>query len=147
VVAETVPVDAESQPATVGEMRSLRRWLIVTGVWALAATAIAVIALVVANQDDNSNVQQRTAGQIARVQRQVNDRIDGLESRMAKLPQSDDISKLENRLREVEDDTGAMTNKLGRLNGRIDDLESRVKTLEEAATTTGTETTETETTP
>jgi len=132
-------------PATVGELRSLRRWLVVTAVWALAATAIAVIALVVANQDDNSGIEQRTTGQIARVQRQLNDRVDDLESRVEKLAQSEDVSRLESRLKHVEDDAGATTDKLDRLDGRIDDLESRVKTLEE--TGTGTETTETQTTP
>ena len=145
VVRERVPIDEESQPATVGELRSLRRWVAVAGVWAVAATAIGVIALVVANQEDDSGVEERTAGQIARVQRQLNDRIDGLESRIDELPQSDDLARLDDRLQEVEDGAGKIGDRLVRLDGRIDDLESQVEALEESAT--GTETTGTETTP
>ena len=42
--------DPDSRPATAGDLRGLRRWLLVSVVWAIAATAIAVIALVVANR-------------------------------------------------------------------------------------------------
>jgi septal ring factor EnvC (AmiA/AmiB activator) len=140
-----VTVDPESEPATVGELRSLRRWLLVTGVWAVAATAIAVIALVKANEEDTS-VQERTAGQIARVQRNLNDRIDELESRVAELPTSSDVSNLDNRLKEVETRAGRTGDRLERLSGRIDELETQIQDLEQQQSTQ-TETTQTETTP
>ena len=41
------------KPATAEDLRGLRRWLLVAGVWAVAATAIAVIALVKANDANN----------------------------------------------------------------------------------------------
>ena len=137
-------VDPDSQPATVAELRTVRRWLLVAGVWALAATAIAVIALVKANEEDTAG-QARTAGQISRVQRTLADRIDELESRVEELPTSTDVSNLDNRLKRVEERTGQAGDRLERLSGRIDDLETQVEDLERQ--TTQTETTQTETTP
>jgi septal ring factor EnvC (AmiA/AmiB activator) len=136
--------DPESQPATVGELRSVRRWLLVAGVWAVAATAIAVIALVKANEEDTSG-QERTASQIARVQRNLNERVDELESRVEELPTSTDTSNLDNRLKKIEEGTGRTGDRLERLSGRIDDLETQVEDLEQQSTQT--ETTQTETTP
>lgn len=57
--------------ATVDDLRSLRRWVLVASVWAVAATAIAVIALVVANRFDEEEQNARTAGQITQVQKQL----------------------------------------------------------------------------
>jgi phage shock protein A len=138
-------VDPDSEPATVGELRTLRRWLLVAGVWALAATAIAVIALVKANEEDTAG-QERTAGQIGRIQRTLNDRIDELESRIEELPSSTDVSNLDNRLKKVEDSSGQAGDRLDRLSGRIDELETQIQDLEQQQTTQ-TETTQTETTP
>ena len=142
---EATVVDPDSQPATVGELRTLRRWLLVAGVWALAATAIAVIALVKANEEDTAG-QERTAGQISRVQRTLEDRIDELESRVEELPTSTDVSNLDNRLKRVEERTGLTGDRLERLSGRIDELETQIQDLEQQQTTQ-TETTQTETTP
>jgi septal ring factor EnvC (AmiA/AmiB activator) len=141
---EATVVDPDSQPATVGELRTLRRWLLVAGVWALAATAIAVIALVKANEEDTAG-QERTAGQIARVQRTLNERVDELESRVDELPTSTDTSNLDNRLKKIEEGTGRTGDRLERLSGRIDDLETQIEDLEQQGTQT--ETTQTETTP
>ena len=90
-------------PATVGQVKSLRRWLIVAGVWAVAATALAVFALIQANQEDEAG-REEAAGELGRVQRQLNNRIDDLEQRIEGLPSSEDISNLEDRLGQVEDD-------------------------------------------
>ena len=43
------PYVEDDRAATVGDLRSLRRWLLVTAVWAVAATALGVIALIQAN--------------------------------------------------------------------------------------------------
>jgi septal ring factor EnvC (AmiA/AmiB activator) len=136
--------DPESQPATVGELRGVRRWLLVAGVWAVAATAIAVIALVKANEEDTSG-RERTASQIARVQRTLNERVDELESRVDELPTSTDTSNLDNRLKRIEEGTGRTGDRLERLSGRIADLETQVDDLEQQSTQT--ETTQTETAP
>jgi TolA-binding protein len=130
-------------PATVSQFKSLRRWLIVAGVWAVAATAIAVFALIQANQEDEAG-RQEAAGELGRVQRQLNNRIDGLEERIEGLPTSDDVASLDDRLSQAEDDASKATQDVERLNNRVDDLEGRVDELEQAPDTS---TTPTETTP
>jgi TolA-binding protein len=132
-------------PATVGQVKSLRRWLIVAGVWAVAATALAVFALIQANQEDEEGREQ-AAGELGRVQRQLDNRIDGLEQRIEGLPSSDDISNLEDRLGQVEDDASQATQSAERLGNRLDDLEGRVDQLEQEVAEGGTGT-QTETTP
>jgi negative regulator of sigma E activity len=85
--------DRRSRPATKDDVRSLRRWLIVAGVWAVAATAIAAIALVVANRaNDNDKDAQKASGQVGALQRDLNARIDKLEGRIDDLPTSSDLA-------------------------------------------------------
>ena len=117
-------------PATVGQFKSLRRWLIVTGVWAVAATALAVFALIQANQQDDAG-REEAAGELGRVQSQLNSRIDGLEDQIKDLPTSEDVSNLEDRLGKVEDDASQAAQSAQRLGNRVDDLEGRVDQLEQ----------------
>jgi predicted nuclease with TOPRIM domain len=137
-------MEAGPRPATTDDVRSLRRWLIVAGVWAMAATAIAIIALVVANRADDDEDLARTSGRVAQVRRDLNQRLDELEQRIGELATSEDVSNLDTRLKRLEDDAGQASDRVERLSGRVDDLQSQVEALEQA----GTETTETtETTP
>lgn len=133
----------EQRPATVAQLKGLRRWLIVAGVWAVAATALAVFALIQANRADDEGREQ-AVGELGRVQRQLNERIDDLERRVESLPTSADLSALEDRLGQVEDDASQATQDVERLGNRVDDLEGRVDELEQEAEAT---TTPTETTP
>ena len=60
------PPDDPDRAATRAELRSLRRWLVVAAVWAVAATVIAVLAFLTANDNDakriaNTSIQSRTA--------------------------------------------------------------------------------------
>jgi prefoldin subunit 5 len=137
--AEPLP-DEAPRAATVEEVRSLRRWLLVTGVWAVAATAIAVIALVQANRFNEEESRARTANQIRDVQGRLDERIEDLESRIEALPTAEDIADLDNRLGEVEDRAGRTTDRLEELTGRLDDLEQRMEELEQTQTETQTET-------
>ncbi len=141
---DVAPYVEDERPATLADIRSLRRWLAVAAVWAVAATALGVIALLEANKDDSAD-QTRAAGELGRVQQQLNSRIDDLESRIDELPTSDDVSKLDDRLKTVEskvDKNSAATDRLSSrvddLDGRVDDLESRVEALEssDSGTTT-----------
>jgi len=134
------PYVEDGRPATYGELRSTRRWLAVAGVWAVAATALAVFALIEANKEDDT-ARTQAAGELGRVQRQLNDRIDGLESRIDDLPTSDDVSKLDDRLKQVEEGADRTSTDVERLGNRLDDLESRVDELEQAQQQQGTETT------
>jgi septal ring factor EnvC (AmiA/AmiB activator) len=124
-------MDDDTQAATLGELRSTRRWLAVTAVWAVAATALGVIALIEANKDDDA-ARTQAAGELGRVQRGLNDRIDELESRVDELPTSDDVSKLDNRIKDIEDAADRASTNTEKLGNRVDDLESRVDDLEQA---------------
>jgi chromosome segregation ATPase len=126
---DVAPYVEDERPATLADIRSLRRWLAVAAVWAVAATALGVIALLEANKDDNAD-QTRAAGELGRVQSQLNSRLDDLESRIDELPTSDDVSKLDGRLKTVEDKVDKSTTATDRLGGRVDDLEGRMDDLE-----------------
>ena len=126
---DVAPYVEDEQPATLADIRNLRRWLIVAAIWAVAATALAVIALVEANKDDSA-AQTQAAGELGRVQRDLNARIDDLESRVNELPTSDDLAKLDSRLKAVEDDADKSRTAADRLTGRVDDLEGQVNDLE-----------------
>lgn len=125
------PYVEDDRPATYGELRSTRRWLAVAGVWAVAATAIAVFALIEANKDDDT-ARTQAAGELGRVQRALNDRIDELESRIDDLPTSDDLTKLDNRLRDIENGSDQVGTDIERLDNRLDDVESRLDEVEQA---------------
>ncbi len=137
-------LDQDQRPATVASLKTLRRWLIVAGVWAVAATAIAVFALVKADEADDAGREQ-AAGDLERVQRELDDRIDELESSVDQAPSSEDIGQLDDRLTEIEDGGAQTSQDIERLNGRLDDLEQQVQALEDSADTSGAE--DTETTP
>ena len=129
--ADVAPYVEDERPATLADIRSLRRWLVVTAVWAAAATALGVIALIQANKDDTSGRTQ-SAADLARVQRDLAGRIDDLKSQVDALPTSDDVSKLDNRIKELETkaDKSASASDTDKLNNRVDDLEQRVDDLE-----------------
>jgi septal ring factor EnvC (AmiA/AmiB activator) len=124
------PYVDDDRPATVGDLRSLRRWLLVAAVWAVAATALGVIALIQANKDDTSG-QTRSAADLARVQRDLAGRIDDLKAQVDALPTSDDLSKLDNRIKDVEKKADSAGSDIDKLNGRLDDLEKRVDAVEQ----------------
>jgi septal ring factor EnvC (AmiA/AmiB activator) len=139
---DVAPYVEDDRPATVGDLRSLRRWLLVTAVWAVAATALGVIALIQANKDDDT-AKTQTAADLARVQKELNSRIDDLESRVDELPTSDDLSKLDGRIKDVEKKADGTGSDIDKLNGRVDDLEQRMDDLEQQQSQTQTNTTTT----
>ena len=125
------PPDEDAQPATRGDLKTLRRWVAVTGGWAAAATAVAVIALV--DQENENSEDQATgdlAGRVGRLQRQLDRRVDELESQLQELPKADDVSKLDNRLKEVEEDSSSAADDVNKLNRQVDDLDQRVDEVE-----------------
>lgn len=137
---DVAPYVEDERPATLADIRGLRRWLAVTAVWAIAATALAVFALIEAKENEDA-ARSRSAGELARVERDLNNRIDELESRMDELPTSDDLRKLESRLNDVEDAADRTGTNIDRLGGRLDDVEARMDDLEEQASSETTTTT------
>jgi septal ring factor EnvC (AmiA/AmiB activator) len=121
---------ADDAPATVGELRTLKRWLIVAGVWAVAASAIAIIALLAAADNEQRRPAAVTNSQLRGVQRDLDERIDEVERRLEELPQSDDLSKLEGRLKTAEDRVGAARDDARALRTDVDDLQQKVDDLE-----------------
>lgn len=124
----------DDAPATVGELRTLRRWVLVAGVWAVAATAVGLIALL---DDDSAPARDDTGAQAAdRVERALGARIDELESQLEEADSSGDLRRLDRRLRALEDDVSQAADdaeqareSAEQLGGRLDDLEGRVDAL------------------
>jgi septal ring factor EnvC (AmiA/AmiB activator) len=139
-----VPPDRPA-PATTDDVRALRRWLLVAGVWAAAATAIAVIALVTANQDDSEEIGARTASQIGRVQRTLTERLDQIEQRLDELAPAEDVARLDNRLKKVEQTASRTSERVDAIGDDVDDLQSRVEDLEQQAETSPEADTDTDT--
>jgi septal ring factor EnvC (AmiA/AmiB activator) len=131
---DVAPYVEDERPATLADIRGLRRWLVVTAVWAAAATALGVIALIQANKEDTSG-QTQSAADLARVQRDLAGRIDDLRSQVDALPTSDDVSKLDNRIKDVEKKADSTGSDIDKLNGRVDDLKKRVDDVEQAQET------------
>ena len=116
------------QPASAGSL--------VAGVWAVAATALGVIALIEANKDDTERPDRSRRRARPRPEAAELGRIDDLESRIDDLPTSDDVSKLDDRLKAVEDDADKSRAAADKLSGRVDALETQVDDLETARRTT-----------
>jgi septal ring factor EnvC (AmiA/AmiB activator) len=115
----------------VGDVRSLKRWLIVAGVWAVAASAIAIIALLKANDNEPKNTPNAVTGsQLSGVQRDLDERIDALEKKVKTLPSSDDLGKLDDRLKAVEKKADNTSSDLKATRSDVSDLKKRVDDLE-----------------
>ena len=62
-------------------------------------------------------------------------RLDDLKSQVDAVPTSDDVSKLDNRIKDVEKKADSTGSDIDKLNGRVDDLEKRVDDVEQAQET------------
>ncbi len=106
-----------------------------------------MIALVKANDANNDQENAHTASQLTQVQRQLSSQLDDLEKRIDDLAPAEDVSKLDNRLKKVENDGEQDGRPVDALSKDLDDLQKRVDDLEQQAQsgtdTTGTDTTET----
>ncbi len=130
------PVSDEA-PVTRDDLGAVRRWVVVAGVWAIAATAVALIALLDNSGDDASKRAGSAEDQIERVERELDGRIDDLEAQLKDLPQSADVSKLEDRLAKAEKDASAAARDAKSAEDTATDLEDRVETLEDDAAAGG----------
>jgi hypothetical protein len=133
---------AEDRPATVGDVRSLRRWLLVTAVWAVAATAIAVLAYLSANDDDEAQIADAGARASA-VQRRVNQQVRELDQRLANLPQSTEVEGLDARLKRIEKVFSRQDRQLVSVGSQLKQIDTRLNALEDAAPADGQDTTTT----
>jgi predicted nucleic acid-binding Zn-ribbon protein len=98
----------------------------------VAATAIAVIALVDARNDESSGSGD-AASEAARVQRNLERRISDVQDRIDGLATSDDVKRLEDRLGTVEDDAKSASEDSKRAGDRLSELERRVDDLQSSS--------------
>ena len=142
----STPVPPHDEPLAVEDFRSLRRWLVALGVIAAVATAIAVYALVQAQESEDEKADQ---DRVVVLERQLRSRLAQVDRRLAQASEESDVrrlqrrgaeetdvSKLDRRLRRVEADvtdavdTAADSGQaLVRLDRRLDILARRVEAL------------------
>ena len=125
----------EDPPVTREDLRALRRWILVAGVWAVAATAVALIALLDTSGDDAERTAAgaaNSATEVRAAQDKLEERLDELDSRLEDVPQAADVSNLQSRLSKVEGDAKKASTDAGNAQDKLTDLEDRVKALEDA---------------
>src|SRR5215208_6451459 len=90
----------EAAPATREDVRWLGRWLVVVALWAVAASAVAILALVDArNQEaDVGSQAARLQKDIAGVRQDLVTRAGRLQTEIETLPNSRDVARLEKRV-------------------------------------------------
>ena len=118
------------------DLRGLRRWVLVAGVWAVAATAIALIALLDTSDEDAQKEADDASGRITRMERKLDARLDALDKRLENVPQSTDVSNLQERLSNAEADATKAAKGVKDAQSsddQVKDLEERVQALEDTA--------------
>jgi hypothetical protein len=123
----------QGPPATRDDLRALKRWIAVAVAWAVAATAVALIALLDGSNDDAERTAGDTAGRVADLQRSIDTRLRRLESRVEGLPQASDVSRLGDRLARVEDQASSAAKDAKSASDKVADLEGRIEVLEDDA--------------
>jgi septal ring factor EnvC (AmiA/AmiB activator) len=133
------PLDAlpPHAPATVDDVRATRRWTAVALAWAIAASAIAVIALLQGN-DDSANdktptqtTQSVTPQQLQALDKQTNDRLDAFSRQLNNRAAESDIQKLDKRLSEAEDDASQAKTDASKQGDSVTQLQEDMKDLQQ----------------
>lgn len=123
---------ADQRPATAEDLKGVRRWVIVAGVWAVAATALAVIALLKPAQTQDPETAAAATRSVNRVQDRLDQRFDQLESRVGRLPQSSDLQRLGDRVRRMESRAGQAAGDAKAARDSIGKLQDRLQKAERA---------------
>jgi peptidoglycan hydrolase CwlO-like protein len=124
----------------VEDVRASRRWTWVALAWAIAASAIAIIALLNA-QDSGDEPPARTTPdltpRVEKLEQDTNDRLDAFSRRLNDRAAAGDIQKLDRRLQQAEEeasqageDVGDQADALEQLQTDVEDLQQRVDELE-----------------
>jgi septal ring factor EnvC (AmiA/AmiB activator) len=123
------------EPATVEDVRSLRRWIWVAGIWALAASIIALIALL--DSGGSSDSAATAQSDVARVEEKLTGRLDNIEQALDEKASTEDVQKLQDRLDKLEQDVSdaadaatQASDDVKQVGRRVDDLATRVEELE-----------------
>ena len=131
--------DPDAEPATQGDLRTLRRWLVVAGVWAVAATAIGVLALIDARdaKDKASDDASVSGADLSRSEKKLSDRVDGLENQIKDLPSSSDVDKLSTQVSDLSKEVDTASENAKSADDATTRLEEQVKALEDAQNSGG----------
>ncbi len=132
VAPESSREAAAERAATRSELRTLRRWLLVTGIWAVAATAIAVVAYLEARdtRNEQDSAVSATQADIDRVQARLRGDVDELRTDLAQRPTRAEISQLQTRLRKAQRDATAARDDATKASDDVAELRPKVEALE-----------------
>jgi outer membrane murein-binding lipoprotein Lpp len=131
--------DPASVPATKADLLTLRRWLIVAAIWAVAASAIALIALL----DDDGGGGGGSSNSLSRVESRLNDRIDKLENDIQEATSGgNDVSDLRQEVDDLQADVDQLKGQadtvrglqddINTFNDKLTDFENRITQLEDS---------------
>jgi chromosome segregation ATPase len=104
-------------------------------VWAVAASAIAVIALINPNNKASDNTASQTtadvAQQLAKLQQDTNARLDAFSRRLNDKAAQADVAGLDKRLTKVEDDAAQAKSDAAKQAAAVKQLQADVKDLQQ----------------
>jgi len=116
------------------QVRTLRRWLLVVGVWAVAASAVGLIALLESRETSKEAEESaELAVEVGRLRGDLRKRLATLDDRVGSAPSAEDISKIEDRLNQSEDDSQQAVQDAEDAREKIEDLEKRLDDAEGGA--------------
>lgn len=120
--------------ATVDDLRGLRRWFAVAAILAVAATVVAIIALLDEKppvvQGDRLDTTSRLGRAEDRIER-ARERVDALDERIGNAAGADDLATLERRVRRAERESGELVETTADVNEALDKLQARVAAIED----------------
>jgi methyl-accepting chemotaxis protein len=128
------PGEQPPELATVDQVRGVRRWLWVVAIWAAAATAVALIAVLGGGDSGDPGA---SASQVSALERELDDRIGQLEQQIEMAPTTDEVDELRTQVREldqggteaeeVQEAAQRAEEEVADLTERVDDLERQVE--------------------
>jgi polyhydroxyalkanoate synthesis regulator phasin len=113
-------------------LKTVRRWMIVLSVWALAATAIAVLAFIEARdaKSEQNSAQTATKADIERVQQGLRSDVDELRSDVDQLPTQAEFNQLQSSTRKAQKDANSAAKDATAANDDVAELKTSVEALE-----------------
>jgi hypothetical protein len=113
-------------------VRWLGRWLVVVALWAAAASAVAILALIDARNQESAKGSEakRLDSEITGLRQDLVTRTGRLQTQLSTVPNSKDVARLEKRLVKVENDVAKVSAASRKTSSKVTALEGRVKTLE-----------------
>lgn len=109
------------------ELRGLRRWLIVAGAWAVAASAIALIALFTGRQDSEKEARSAAQEQVGELRQRLDARVKSLSDQVEQHSQV--LGRLSGEVQEAGSDATEAKRTADRARGSVSSLRDEVEQL------------------